>query len=87
MIDPRLLRDDPDALRAAQRRRGEPTELVDDLVAADERRRSSIAAFETVRAEQKNVGQLIAQYSLDEIEVLVERLPDVDAHQPNLPVM
>ncbi len=71
MIDPRLLRDDPDALRAAQRRRGEPTELVDDLVAADESRRSSIAAFETVRSEQKNVGKLIPQAEGDEKQALL----------------
>jgi seryl-tRNA synthetase len=71
VIDPRLLRDDADALRAAQRRRGEPTELVDDLVAADERRRSSIAAFENVRAEQKNVGKLIAQAQGEEKQTLL----------------
>ena len=71
MIDPRLLRDDPDALRAAQRRRGEPTELVDDLVAADESRRSSIAAFETVRSEQKNVGKLIPQAEGEEKQALL----------------
>jgi len=71
VIDPRLLRDDADALRAAQRRRGEPTELVDDLVAADERRRSSIAAFETVRAEQKTVGKLIAQAQGEEKQALL----------------
>ena len=71
MIDPRLLRDDPDALRAAQRRRGEPTELVDDLVAADESRRSSIAAFETVRSEQKNVGKLIPQADGEEKQALL----------------
>jgi seryl-tRNA synthetase len=71
VIDPRLLRDDPDALRAAQRRRGEPTELVDDLVAADERRRSSIAAFESVRAEQKTVGKQIAQADGEEKQALL----------------
>jgi len=71
VIDPRLLRDDPDALRAAQRRRGEPTELVDDLVAADESRRSSIAAFETVRSEQKNVGKQIPQADGEEKQALL----------------
>ena len=77
MIDPRLLRDDPDALRAAQRRRGEPTELVDDLVAADERRRSSIAAFESVRSEQKNVGKLIAQVQGDEKQALLAQTKEL----------
>ena len=79
MIDPRLLRDDPDALRAAQRRRGEPTELVDDLVAADERRRSAIAAFESVRAEQKSVGKQIARADGDEKQTLLEQTKSLSA--------
>ncbi len=77
MIDPRLLRDDPDALRAAQRRRGEPTELVDDLVAADERRRSSIAAFESVRSEQKSVGKLIPQADGEEKQALLAQTKEL----------
>ena len=77
VIDPRLLRDDPDALRAAQRRRGEPAELVDDLVAADERRRSSIAAFESVRSEQKNVGKLIAKAQGDEKQALLTQTKEL----------
>ena len=79
MIDPRLLRDDPDALRAAQRRRGEPIELVDDLVAADERRRSSIAAFESVRSEQKNVGKQIAQAEGEEKQTLLAQTKELSA--------
>ena len=79
MIDPRLLRDDPDALRAAQRRRGEPTELVDDLVAADERRRSSIAAFESVRAEQKNVGKLIPRAEGEGKQALLTQTKELSA--------
>ena len=54
MIDARILREDPDAVRAAQQRRGEPTELVDELIRADEQRRSTITAYEAVRGEQKS---------------------------------
>jgi seryl-tRNA synthetase len=79
VIDPRLLRDDPDALRAAQRRRGEPSELIDDLVAADERRRSSIAAFESVRAEQKTVGKQIAQADGEEKQALLAQTKALSA--------
>ncbi len=79
MIDPRLLRDDPDALRAAQSRRGEPTELVDELVAADERRRSTIAAFESVRSEQKSIGKQIAQAQGEEKQALLERTKTLSA--------
>ncbi len=61
MIDVRLLRSDPDLIRAAQERRGESTAIVDQLLQADERRRSAIADFEALRAEQKDVGKLIAK--------------------------
>ncbi|MCW2752183.1 MAG: serine--tRNA ligase, partial [Aeromicrobium sp.] len=66
MIDPRILRDDPEAVRAAQRRRGEPTEIVDELIAADELRRSSIVAYEAVRGEQNKLGKLIPKAQGDE---------------------
>ncbi|UTT66329.1 serine--tRNA ligase [Janibacter sp. CX7] len=53
MIDLKTLRDQPDAVRASQRARGEDESLVDAVIAADEQRRSAIGAFETARAEQK----------------------------------
>jgi seryl-tRNA synthetase len=40
VIDPKILRTDPDAVRRSQAIRGESVDLVDDLIAADERRRS-----------------------------------------------
>ncbi|MBC7632190.1 serine--tRNA ligase [Aeromicrobium sp.] len=77
MIDARILRQDPDAVRAAQQRRGEPTELVDELISADEARRSSIAAYEAVRAEQKNLGKLIAKAQGDEKQQLLTRTKEL----------
>ncbi|MCL2653873.1 MAG: serine--tRNA ligase, partial [Propionibacteriaceae bacterium] len=56
MIDVRLLRSDPDFLRTSQARRGESVALVDEALAADETRRKAIAAFEALRAEQKQAG-------------------------------
>ena len=46
MIDPVILRTEPDLLRESQRRRGESVELVDELVAADEAKRSAQTAFD-----------------------------------------
>jgi seryl-tRNA synthetase len=43
VIDLRLLRDDPDLVRASQRARGESEAVVDTLLAADEARRATIA--------------------------------------------
>ena len=57
MIDIKLLRDQPDVVRASQRARGEDDSVVDAILAADERRRSTIADFESVRAEQKASGK------------------------------
>ncbi len=79
MIDARLLRDDPEALRAAQRRRGADPALIDDLVAADESRRSSIAAFESVRAEQKQMGKQVAQAQGEEKQALLARTKELSA--------
>ena len=53
VIDLKFLRDQPDVVRASQRARGEDESLVDAVVAADERRRAAIGAYESARAEQK----------------------------------
>ena len=45
MIDPKLLRTDPDAVRRSQIARGEDSSVVDDVVAADEARREAIACL------------------------------------------
>jgi seryl-tRNA synthetase len=59
MIDPVILRTEPDLLRESQRRRGESVELVDELVAADEAKRSAQTAFDELRNQQKVLGKQI----------------------------
>ena len=61
MIDIKLLREDPDRVRASQRARGEDDGVVDQILSADERRRSSLTEFERLRAEQKSMGKQVAQ--------------------------
>ncbi len=73
MIDLRLLREDPDRVRASQRARGEDVDLVDALLAADERRRSSGARFDELRAEQKLLGKRIPRAEGAEKATLLER--------------
>ena len=71
MIDVRLLRDDPDRIRAAQVKRGLSTDVVDRALVADESRRRAIATFEARRAEQKSMGKQVAQTQGEEkIELL-----------------
>ena len=60
MIDIKFLRDQPDVVRASQRARGEDEGIVDAILRADERRRSSIAEFEALRSEQKSFGRQVA---------------------------
>lgn len=73
MIDLRLLRDDPDRVRASQRARGEDPGLVDALLAADEQRRTSLTRFQSLRAEQKAFGKQVARATGDERAALVEK--------------
>ena len=73
MIDPRLLRDDPDRVRAAQAKRGLSADVVDRALAADEARRAAIAEFEAMRAEQKQLGKQIPQAQGDEKAGLLAR--------------
>jgi seryl-tRNA synthetase len=71
MIDPRVLRDDPDRVRAAQAKRGLSDEVVDQALAADTERRRAIADFEAKRAEQKQLGKLIPQAQGEEKQALL----------------
>ncbi|MFE1762863.1 serine--tRNA ligase [Streptomyces angustmyceticus] len=79
MIDLRLLREDPDRVRASQRARGEDVALVDALLSADERRRSSSVRFDELRAEQKALGKLIPKAAGDEKAVLLKKAGELAA--------
>ncbi|WP_459612856.1 serine--tRNA ligase [Corynebacterium urogenitale] len=57
MIDLKLLRDNPELVRASQRTRGEDEGLVDQLLDADSRRRDAIAAADNARSEQKSFSK------------------------------
>ena len=79
MIDPRLLRDDPDRLRAAQAKRGLSPDAVDRAVAADEQRRAAIVEFERLRAEQKQLGAQIPKAQGEEKQALLVRTKELSA--------
>ncbi|MFI2260270.1 serine--tRNA ligase [Streptomyces tubercidicus] len=79
MIDLRLLREDPDRVRASQRARGEDVELVDALLSADERSRSSSVRFDELRAEQKSLGKLIPKAAGDEKAALLKKAGELSA--------
>ncbi|PZE66039.1 serine--tRNA ligase [Curtobacterium sp. MCBD17_021] len=73
MIDPQLLRDDPDLIKASQAARGASVDVVDQAVAADSARRSAITSFEALRAEQNAFGKTVAKAPKDEKAALVQQ--------------
>lgn len=77
MIDPQLLRDSPDLVRRSQEARGSSVALVDEAVAADQRRRAAIAAFEALRAEQNLFGKTVAAAAKDEKTALVAQAQEL----------
>ncbi|THG32489.1 serine--tRNA ligase [Glaciibacter flavus] len=79
MIDPVLLRENPELIKASQQARGDSPELVDDALAADATRRSAISEYERLRAEQKAFGTRVAQASGDEKKALVAEVQSLAA--------
>ncbi|MFJ2771610.1 serine--tRNA ligase [Streptomyces sp. NPDC087300] len=79
MIDLRLLREDPDRVRASQRARGEDVALVDALLSADELRRSSGVRFDELRSEQKALGKLIPKAAPEEKQELLKKAGELSA--------
>ena len=79
MIDPRLLRDDPDRVRAAQAKRKLSDDVVDRALAADSARRRAIADFEAKRAEQKASGALVARAQGEEKQALLAQVKELAA--------
>jgi seryl-tRNA synthetase len=79
VIDLRLVRDEPDRVRASQRLRGADESLVDALLAADEARRAAVSRADTLRAEQKTLGRQVSKASPEERPALLaqaKRLAD-----------
>jgi seryl-tRNA synthetase len=73
VIDPRILREQPDRVRAAQAKRGLSGAVVDEALRADEKRRRAIGDFEAKRGEQKTLGKQIPQAQGEEKQALLER--------------
>ena len=72
MIDLKLLRDDPEAVRRSQISRGEDPALVDSLLSADAARRAAISSADTLRAEQKAVSKRVGAASPEERPAVLE---------------
>jgi len=73
VIDLRLLRENPDLVRASQRARGADESLVDALLAADEARRRAVKTADDLRAEQKAASQAVRTATAEERPAALER--------------
>ncbi|HXY63052.1 MAG TPA: serine--tRNA ligase [Mycobacterium sp.] len=77
MIDLKLLRENPDAVRQSQTSRGEDPALVDTLLAADAARRTAISTADSLRAEQKAASKQVGAASADERPALLQRAKEL----------
>jgi seryl-tRNA synthetase len=77
VIDLKLLRDNPDAVRESQKNRGEDPALVDTLLAADTARRTAISTADSLRADQKAASKKVGAASADERPALLQRAKDL----------
>ena len=71
MIDPVLLRENPDVVRRSQEARGDSVQLVDEAIQADIERRAAITAFEELRARQNAFGKTVAAAPKEQKKELV----------------
>ena len=72
MIDIKFLREHPDVVRASQKGRGESVELVDQILAIDEKKRAAVTEFETLRQEQNTLSKSVGAAKGDEKAALLE---------------
>ena len=73
MIDLRLLRDNPDLVRASQQARGESATAVDTLLELDAARRAAIVTADARRTDQKAFGRTIGKASKEDRPALLDQ--------------
>ena len=79
MIDLRIVRSDPEAVRASQQARGADPAVVDRLVTADVDRRSAVSAADALRAEHKAFGRTIGKAAPADRPALLARGKEMSA--------
>jgi seryl-tRNA synthetase len=77
VIELRTVRENPEAVRASQRARGEDETLVDGLLSADERRRSAVSRADALRAEQKQLGKQVGRARGAERDALLAKAKEL----------
>jgi seryl-tRNA synthetase len=77
VIDLKILRENPDAIRHSQKVRGEDVSVVDQLLAADALSRTALSEFETIRAEQNALSKSVGAAKGDEKTALLENAKEL----------
>jgi seryl-tRNA synthetase len=87
VLDLRLLREEPEMVRAALARRG-ADRLVDDVLAADARRRELVVKIDNLKHEQNMLSKRIGSASPEERQSLIDQASalkaDIEALEPRL---
>lgn len=78
MIDPHILRNEPESLTQSLRLRGIDLDI-GSLVTLDERRRIERAKAEEIRAEQKTVGKSVSKLDGDDRQAAIARAGELSA--------
>ncbi|QIK63754.1 serine--tRNA ligase [Leucobacter viscericola] len=79
MIDPVLLRNDPESVKRSQRARGNSEAVVDEALAADASRRAALTEFESLRAEQNEFGKQVKSAPKEEKQALIAQAQQLAA--------
>ena len=79
MIDLKVIRENPDAARASQKVRGEDPALIDEVIAADDARRTALTTFEALRAEQNLLSKSVGAAKGEEKAPLLEKAKALSA--------
>lgn len=77
MIDIKVIRDNPDAVRKSQEVRGEDPTVVDKFLLADDARRSAIVEFEALRAEQNILSKAVGSAKGEDKAALLENAKEL----------
>jgi len=77
VIDLKILRENPDAVRHSQKVRGEDEAVVGQLLEADAISRTALSEFETLRAEQNALSKSVGAAKGEEKAALLENAKDL----------
>jgi len=77
VIDLKILRENPDAIRHSQKVRGEDVAVVDQLIEADALSKAALSEFETIRAEQNALSKSVGAAKGDEKTALLENAKEL----------